>query len=63
MSVGLPAPPSVTTVAARKNCKCGKAYDLAGHHAQVCGMHGCTAWQQGHKSVVQTWAELAKDAG
>eukprot|EP00961_Rhodomonas_salina_P130298 1754416-Rhodomonas_salina.1 len=29
MSVGLPAPPSVTAVAARKNCECGKAYDPA----------------------------------
>eukprot|EP00961_Rhodomonas_salina_P163619 2203579-Rhodomonas_salina.1 len=63
MSVGLPAPPSVTAVAARKNCECWKAYYPACHHVQVCGMHCRTAWQRGHESVVQTWAELAKDAG
>eukprot|EP00961_Rhodomonas_salina_P284635 3846995-Rhodomonas_salina.2 len=26
-------------------------------------MHCRTAWQRGHESVVQTWADLAKDAG
>eukprot|EP00961_Rhodomonas_salina_P042436 570277-Rhodomonas_salina.1 len=51
MSVGQPAPPSVVAVQARKNCACRKAYDPAGHHAQVCGMHGRTVWQRGHKSV------------
>lgn len=39
-----------------------EAYDTAGHHAQVCGMHGRTEWQRGHESVVHAWAELAKEA-
>eukprot|EP00961_Rhodomonas_salina_P271629 3670162-Rhodomonas_salina.1 len=25
-------------------------------------MHGRTAWQRGHESVVHAWAELAKEA-
>eukprot|EP00961_Rhodomonas_salina_P189783 2560394-Rhodomonas_salina.1 len=62
MSVGQPAPPLVVVVEARKNCACGKAYDPAGHHSQVCGMHCRTAWQQGHESVVHAWAELAREA-
>eukprot|EP00961_Rhodomonas_salina_P066101 888105-Rhodomonas_salina.1 len=62
MSVGQQAQQQAVAIEARTNCACGKAYDPAGHHAQVCGMHGRTAWQGGHELVVHAWAELAKEA-
>eukprot|EP00961_Rhodomonas_salina_P302437 3940842-Rhodomonas_salina.4 len=45
--VGWTTGATVSRGEARKNCLCGKAYDPAGHHVQVCWMHCRTAWQRG----------------